>query len=96
MRGVRAEVRAVVSLNDVELIIVLLSSIDKTSSSKPNQSQSGGNRASIAKQCGGVATHGTFQPRKGRAAAKVIRFGISFAARCVPWEDGREWSEESL
>jgi hypothetical protein len=29
----------------------------------PNQSQPGGNRASIAKQCGGVATHGTFQPR---------------------------------
>ena len=49
----------------------------------PNQSQPGGNRASIAKQCGGVATHGTFQPRQGRAAANVIRFGISFAARSI-------------
>ena len=31
----------------------------------PNQSQPGGNRASIAGQCDGVATHGTFQPRSG-------------------------------
>ena len=58
----------------------------------PNQSQPGGNRASIAGQCDGVATHGTFQPRKGRAAAKVIRFGISSAARfgLVRWS-GTEW-----
>jgi hypothetical protein len=46
----------------------------------PNQSQTGGNRASIAKQCGGVATHGLSAPQ-GRAAANVIRFEISFAAR---------------
>jgi hypothetical protein len=44
----------------------------------PNQSQPGGNRASIAKQCGGVATHGTLQPGKGRAAAIGIRLADLF------------------
>ena len=44
----------------------------------PNQSQPGGNPASIAKQCGGVATHGTFQPGKGRAAAIGIRLADLF------------------
>jgi hypothetical protein len=52
----------------------------------------GGNRASIAGgQCGGVATHGTFQPRlKGVWAANGIRFGNSFAVRTDRWEDCRE------